>query len=138
MKNKLCATLLMLALLCITCEICCAKKAQEVDLGHFTITYYDNCSLCCGKNPGHPAYGVTASGKKAQYGHVACNWLPFGTTVKIKGLGVFTVEDRGARSLFGHKGKRIKRIDVWVDNHSLARKLGKEVRRVSIVSPSNT
>ena len=83
---------------------------------------------CCGKTD-----AITASGKKAQYGMVACNWLPFGTRVKIKGLGVFTVADRGAKSLFGSKNNHIKHLDVYMPTHSQALKFGVRYAAVEVI-----
>jgi 3D (Asp-Asp-Asp) domain-containing protein len=102
------------------------------------ITFYDNCKLCCLKDESHPAYGITASGERARRGYVACNWLPFGTVLEVEGLGVFTVKDRGARSLFGTPKNPIKHIDVWVPSHAEARKLGKQIRRVALLNLTQT
>ena len=110
----------------------CAN-AQSKDIGEFVITFYDNCEKCCGKKPSHPAYGITASGDRTRHGYVACNWLPFGTTLEIEGLGAFTVKDRGAKSIFGTKENPKKRLDVWVPSHTEALKLGKQVRRVRVL-----
>jgi 3D (Asp-Asp-Asp) domain-containing protein len=105
---------------------CCFPKqchAEEV----WTITAYDACKKCCGKTD-----GITASGKKACYGMVACNWLPFGTRIKIEGLGVFVVADRGAKSLFGDKKHHIKHLDVYFPTHKQAKKFGVKYLEVSI------
>jgi len=91
------------------------------------VTAYCSCSHCCGKSD-----GITASGKKAQYGMVACNWLAFNTKININGLGVFTVQDRGARSLFGTSKNHIKHLDLYLPTHSLARKFGVKYLTVSI------
>ena len=98
--------------------------AQET----WKITYYCSCVKCCGKSD-----GITASGKKAQYGYVACNWLPFKTKLFIKGLGIFVVMDRGAKSLFGSKKNHIKHLDIWLPNHKEALKRGVEHREVVIL-----
>ena len=97
------------------------------------ITAYDACEKCCGKKENHPAYGITASGKKAIVGYVACNWLPFGTKVEIEGMGVYLVQDRGAKSLFGSKTNRIKHLDVYFETHKEARKFGNQYREVTII-----
>ena len=53
--------------------------------------YNPYCSHCCGKSN-----GITASGKRAIIGEtVAMAGLPFGTRIYIKGLGYYTVQDRG-------------------------------------------
>jgi len=88
------------------------------------ITFYCSCSKCCNKMPSDKAYGIMASGKKVYKGAIACNWIKFGTKVNIKGLGTFTVEDRGARSLFGTFKKPIAHFDVWMPDHRQALKAG--------------
>jgi len=97
-------------------------EAKAADL--FKITAYCACQKCCGKSPSNPAYGITASGKKVQYGYCAINWLPFGTKVHIKGLGTFIVMDRGAKSLFGSKNNHIKHIDIYLHKHKQAWQFG--------------
>jgi 3D (Asp-Asp-Asp) domain-containing protein len=94
----------------------------------FKITAYDSCKKCCGK-----VDGITASGKIARYGYIACNWLPFGTKVYIKGLGEFKVMDRGAKSLFGSKKNKIKHVDIWLANHKMAKNFGVKYLDVEIV-----
>jgi len=91
------------------------------------ITAYCSCVKCCGKSD-----GITASGKKVKYGYIACNWLPFGTIVEIKGMGKFKVMDRGAKSLFGSKSNHIKHLDVWFPSHSQAKQFGVKWKEVSI------
>jgi len=110
------------------------KGLRGKGMGEFVVTFFCNCKVCCGKDESHPAYGITASGERARRGHAACNWLPFGTVLEVEGLGVFTVKDRGAKSLFGTPKKPIKRIDVWVASHTEARKLGKQIRRVALLT----
>ena len=93
------------------------------------ITSYCACQKCCGPN----AQGITASGKKVSEGMVACNWLPFGTKVNIEGLGVFSVQDRGAKSLFGSKTNHIKHLDVFLPTHKQALKFGVKYLEVKII-----
>ena len=84
--------------------------------GYFTITYYCACSKCCGAY----ATGTTASGTKVQQGRTiaAPSRYAFGTKMKIFDH-VYTVEDRGG-AITGNK------IDIYVDSHSEALKLGKQ------------
>ena len=112
--------------------LCLSVQAQAAEL--WKITYYDPCLQCCGKTD-----GIAASGRKATAGRtIALNWLPFGTKVKIDG-NVYTVEDRGAESHFGtyyhRKGpkKKIKHIDIFVDNHKKARQLGVKYLPVEVL-----
>jgi 3D (Asp-Asp-Asp) domain-containing protein len=92
------------------------------------ITSYCACISCCGKTD-----GITASGKKAEYGMVACNWIRFNCRIKIEGLGVFTVQDRGAKSLFGSKTNHIKHIDIYMPTHEQAKQFGVQYRDVTIL-----
>lgn len=79
-----------------------------------TATAYTAGPESTGKTPGHPAYGITASGKKARRGvTIAMDpSIPFGTKVYIPALaewdgdGVFIVQDRGG-VIKGH------RVDIY-------------------------
>jgi len=93
------------------------------------ITAYCACKKCCGPK----AKGITASNKKIKIGMVACNWLKFGTKVNIKGIGIFTVEDHGAKSLFGDKNNHIKHLDIYVPKHVNAEKFGVKWKEVEII-----
>ena len=95
---------------------------------NWKITAYCACKKCCGKTD-----AITASGKKAQYGYVACNWLPFGTKVSIEGLGQFLVMDRGAKSLFGSKTNHIKHLDVYLPTHRQALNFGVRYTNVQVL-----
>ena len=69
----------------------------------FTVTAYTIGPESCGKHPGDPAYGITASGKRATgFMCAADRSIPFGTKLLINGQ-VWTVEDRGGAI----KGNRI-------------------------------
>ena len=91
------------------------------------LTAYCSCEKCCGVY----SDGYFASGKKVYVGGVACNWLPFGTKLEIDGQ-IYTVEDRGAKSLFGDKNNHIKHIDIYFNDHKEARKFGKRYAEVKI------
>lgn len=95
----------------------------------YKITAYCACEKCCGPR----AQGLTASGKKVKSGMIALNWLPFGTKVNIKGLGIYTVEDRGAKSLFGTKKNPIKHIDIYMTNHQAALNFGVKWLEVEVI-----
>ena len=108
--------------------ICGVTHAADVPETKWKITAYCACKKCCGPL----AKGITASQKKVKSGMVACNWLKFGTRVNIIGLGIFTVEDRGAKSLFGDKNNHIKHIDVYLPDHSAAVNFGIKWKEVQI------
>jgi len=100
-----------------------------IDKPLWKVTSYCSCELCCDKY----ADGVTASGKKVKYGMVANNWLAFGTNVSIRGLGVFTVEDRGSKKYFGTKLEKRKAIDVYVPSHKEAKEIGVKYLNVEVI-----
>ena len=91
-------------------------------------TAYTGDIACCGK-----ADNITASGKLGRYGYVACNWLKFGTRIKIAGMGIFLVEDRGAKSLFGSKHNHIKHLDIYLNSYAEAKRFGVKYRDVEIL-----
>lgn len=91
------------------------SSGQGKSLGIFHITYYCPCEKCCGKG----ATGTTASGTKATAGRTIAtdpSVIPKGTQVVIEGH-TYTAEDTGGAI----KGKR---IDIFVDDHQEALRLG--------------
>jgi 3D (Asp-Asp-Asp) domain-containing protein len=102
--------------------------AEEI----WKITAYCACEKCCGKSD-----GITASGKKARYGMVACNWLKFGTKIRIEGLGVFEVQDRGAKSLFGTFKNPVRHVDVYLPSHAQALKFGVKYLQTEVIHESH-
>lgn len=92
------------------------SKPESVVWGDtYKVTSYCNCALCCGKAPTHPAYGITASGKKARAGTIAVDRkvIPMGSKVWIEGIGECRAEDTGGAI----KGRH---IDVWMPTHRAA------------------
>lgn len=83
----------------------------------YTVTAYCACKKCCGPY----AKGITASGKPAVEGITiaAPRSIPFGTRLKIQGVGVRVVQDRLAK-------KYDSRIDVFFSDHKRALKFGKK------------
>ncbi len=92
------------------------------------LTAYCACEKCCGKKPNHPYYGLTASGKKVQANRTIAmdKKYPFGTIVKIEGLGIFEVQDRGGAI----KGND---VDIYMNTHQEALNFGVQQRRVWII-----
>lgn len=113
----------------IVAALLMALVSMEANAELMKVTAYCPCVKCCGKSD-----GITASGEKASPGMVACNFLPFGTTVNIEGLGMYVVKDRGAKSLFGTVSKPIKHVDIYMESHVLARKFGSRRLDVQVVS----
>lgn len=89
------------------------QEQEKQFLGTFRITFYCNCSICCGSYSGGP----TASGTMPQPGRTcACgDNISFGTQLYIDGLGTYTCEDRGVGN---------ECIDIFVDSHEEALNLG--------------
>lgn len=98
--------------------------------GSFTVktTWYCNCFQCTGKTPDHPAYGITASGRKARPGTIAVDrkLIPLGSRVWIEGIGECRAEDVGGAI----KGKH---IDVWCVSHKEALRNGVQYLNVKIL-----
>jgi 3D (Asp-Asp-Asp) domain-containing protein len=92
------------------------------------VTAYCGCEKCCGKW----SDGYFASGKKVYVGGVAINWLPFGTKVLIDGKE-YTVEDRGAKSIFGSKHNHKKAVDIYFESHQEALNFGVKRLKVEIL-----
>jgi len=81
-----------------------AATSEHTYLGTFRLTGYCCCTRC---TPGH---GITASGTTPVQGRtVAIDGIAFGTIIWIEGLGIYTVEDRGA-------GPGI--VDVYMEKHA--------------------
>lgn len=90
----------------------------------YILTAYCPCAACCGKSD-----GITATGTIAAEGRTIATdpaVLPYGTKVKIKGLGEFVSEDCGS-SIAG------KRIDVFFNSHQEALEFGVQEREVIII-----
>ena len=96
------------------------------------VTHYCACAKCCGKY----ADGHFASGKEVYVGGVACNWLPFGTKLRVtdgRVVNIYTVEDRGAKSIFGDKDTHRKALDIYCSTHSEAKGLGVKYLKVEVL-----
>ena len=89
-----------------------------------TMTHYCICKQCCGKDPDHPAYGITASGRAAEpYVSVAVDpfMIELGSKIYVDyGDGViheYRADDTGS-AIAGAK------IDLCVSSHEEANELG--------------
>lgn len=104
-----------------------AEEAEQaaVYMGNFTATAYCICYDCCRKTPDHPAYGITASGKRATPGRTVavdpCK-IPLGSIVIIDGKE-YVAEDTGG-SIKGN------RVDICFASHEEALQFGR--RRVEV------
>lgn len=112
-----------------------ALKEKGTRLDDVKISHYCICKKCCGKDPDHPAYGITKSGAKAQpYVSVAVDpkVIPLGSDVLVDyGDGVihaYIAQDTGS----GVKGNH---IDICVEDHETGRQLGVKTATVWFIAP---
>ncbi|HEX7055988.1 MAG TPA: 3D domain-containing protein [Bacilli bacterium] len=107
------------------------EKTSVVKVLQATLTAYTAGVESTGKRPGHPLYGITASGTHAQEGRTIAvdpKVIPIGTKVYIEGIGFRTAEDTGSAI----KGAK---IDVFMNDVKQARKFGvKKNRKVYVLS----
>src|SRR4051812_6219973 len=98
-----------------------ASQASEITNRQYTVTAYCHCSTCCGR-PGKP----TANGSMPTAGVTvaAPRSIPFGTRLRIEGLGERIVQDRAAK-------KFNDRIDVFMESHEAALKFGVRTLQVT-------
>jgi len=97
-------------------------------------TAYDLSFQSCGKYPGHPAYGITASGTHAQYGTVAVDpkVIPLGTRMYIESAdgsfvyGYCVAEDTGG-AIKGNK------VDLFFNTNSECMQFGRRSVNVYIL-----
>ncbi len=93
------------------------------------VTAYCPCKKCCGKEPNHPAYKITASGHKIKDGDrfiAAPKEIRFQTKLKIEGYNnnkSIKVLDRGGA--IKKKGV-VYCIDVYFDTHQEALNWGRK------------
>lgn len=93
-------------------------------LTNVTVTHYCPCQKCCGKPENHPAYGITASGRKLAPGvsvGVDPSVIPLGSTVILDfgdgELQYCVADDTGS----GVKGNH---IDLAMADHQEALEMG--------------
>ena len=103
-----------------------SSQGREVT---FNLTFYDACYSCT-QNSSNP--GVTASGKYAKQGITvaAPKDISFGTNIKI-GNNTFEVQDRG-EAIVNNNG--MIHIDVYVNTHEQALKLGRKIVKGYIIN----
>lgn len=92
------------------------------ELGKYTISFYCDCPICTKTAKGSKTATVT---KPKEGRTVACDGkiLKMGDIVYIESVGVRVCQDRGS-AIYG------KRIDVYMDNHDIANKMG--IRKVNV------
>lgn len=96
-------------------------------LGTYKLTAYCSCKQCCGKEPGDPGYGITATGATAVAGTTIAvdpRVIPYGSSVKVNDL-IYMAQDTGG-AINGN------RIDVYFDDHQDALIFGVQIAEVFI------
>lgn len=98
-----------------------SRSSSEPRWSTFTATIYDSNYASTGKRPGHPAYGITASGRKVKNGVTVAvdpNVIPLGSWIEIK-YPDGRVEKRRAddtgRLIKGHK------LDIYVPDAEVSK-----------------
>ena len=100
-------------------------EPQKGTMTNLVITAFCACHLCCGKWSGGP----TASGVMPKAGvTAAANAFPFGTRLRIEGVGERVVQDRMAR-------RYSNRVDVFFATHEQAKRFGIRTNLVEVVKP---
>lgn len=91
-------------------------------------TAYSLEYCCTGKRPGHPAFGITASGMRATEGVVAVDprVIPLGTRLYIEGYGLSIAGDTGG-------AVRGNVIDLFFYDHARVIAFGRQTRNVYIL-----
>ena len=103
-------------------EAALLTKSHRID--NVTVTHYCICQQCCGKAPDHPAYGITASGRRATpYVSVAVDpsLIPLGADVLVDygdgEIHYYRADDAGSGVGGCH-------IDLCVGSHDEALQMG--------------
>lgn len=99
----------------------------------YTITAYCSCEKCCGEwaNKRTNNIVVGAWGKELIVDYSIASPLPFGTKVKIEGLGTYEVMDRTATWIADRYNGKI--IDLYFGNdHKAALEFGRQELEVEI------
>lgn len=112
-----------------------ALLENAVKIENVTMTHYCICKKCCGKSPDNPAYGITASGRKATpYVSVAVDpdVIPLGSDVLVDygdgDIKYYRADDTGGAVKGDH-------IDLCVKSHQEALQLGIRTATVWVVAP---
>ena len=103
-------------------------SSTSVSLGDFRITAYCSCVLCCGKEEGDPAYGITYTGTQVTEGWTVAadpDVIPLGSLVEINGH-IYHVEDVGSAV----KGNT---VDIYMADHETATEFGVQNYEVFLV-----
>jgi 3D (Asp-Asp-Asp) domain-containing protein len=106
-------------------EITSVEDVKHFEISNVSISAYTASKKECGKTD-----GITASGVMVHDGVIACNFLPFGTKVKIPGMfgdKVFTVYDRMAK-------KNSNNVDIYTKSLWRALRIGRSDRTIVVIN----
>lgn len=101
------------------------QKLPFTNIGQFDLSFYCPCEKCVGKKK----IVITASGTKPKANYtiaVDTRIIPLGSILYIEGFGYFVAQDTGGAI----KGNR---IDIFVDSHQQALKLGRKKANVYLL-----
>lgn len=101
------------------------QKLPFTNIGQFELSFYCPCEKCVGKKK----IVRTASGTKPKANYtiaVDTRIIPLGSILYIEGFGYFIAQDTGSAV----KGNR---IDIFVDSHQQALKLGRKKANVYLL-----
>lgn len=101
------------------------QKLPFTNIGQFDLSFYCPCEKCVGKKK----IVRTASGTKPKANYtiaVDTRIIPLGSILYIEGFGYFIAQDTGSAI----KGNR---IDIFVDSHKQALKLGRKKANVYLL-----
>ena len=101
------------------------QKMPFTNIGQFDLSFYCPCEKCVGKKK----IVRTASGTKPKANYtiaVDTRIIPLGSILYIEGFGYFIAQDTGSAI----KGNR---IDIFVDSHQQALKLGRKKANVFLL-----
>lgn len=101
------------------------QKLPFTNIGQFELSFYCPCEKCVGKKK----IVRTASGTKPKANYtiaVDTRIIPLGSILYIEGFGYFIAQDTGSAI----KGNR---IDIFVDSHQQALKLGRKKANVYLL-----
>lgn len=97
------------------------EQSDIITLENVRITHYCPCAKCCGQW----ANGITSTGQTAQAGRTVAvdpRIIPYGSTVTIRGHN-YIAEDRGPNG---------RVIDIFIDSHEEALRLGAYITTVEV------
>ena len=107
-------------------EAALLAKSHRID--NVTVTHYCICQQCCGKAPDHPAYGITASDRRAT------PYVSVAVDPAVIQLGADVLVDYGDGEIYYYRaddtGPKGNHIDLCVSSQEEALRLGVQTATV--------